>query len=86
MRAAAGEMQHLPQGSWMRLAALHIHCLRQLSHHMVVSPAESKPVPTTRRLRAFREMLHKAWPAQCSEKVLGHVRNVPRLCVDRMAS
>ena len=70
MRAAAGEMQHLPQGSWMRLAALHIHCLRQLSRHMAVSPAEFKPVLTMRRLRAFRDALRHAWPAQCSGKVL----------------
>ena len=80
MRAAAGVMQHLPQGSWMRLAALHIHCLAQLSRHMVVSPAKSTPVLTMRRLKAFGGMLPQAWPAQCSRKVLGHVRNVPRLC------
>lgn len=37
LRAAAGSLTHLPQGTWMRLAALHIDCLKQLSAHMVVS-------------------------------------------------
>ena len=31
-------------------------------------------------------MLPQAWPAQCSGKVLGHVRNVPRLGFNCMAS
>lgn len=37
LRAATGALQHLPRGTWMRLAALHIHCLGQLSLDLVVS-------------------------------------------------
>ncbi len=37
LRAAASMLEHMPPGTWMRLVALHIHCLRQLSLHLVVS-------------------------------------------------
>ena len=36
LRAAASMLEHMPPGTWMRLVALHIHCLRQLSLHLVV--------------------------------------------------
>ena len=46
LRAAAGSLTHLPQGTWMRLAALHIDCLKQLSAHMVVScPNPCRNIP-----------------------------------------
>ena len=36
LRAATGALQHLPRGAWMRLAALQMHCLGQLSWDLLV--------------------------------------------------
>lgn len=43
LRAAARALRHLPPGTWMRLAALYIHCLRQLSLHLPVSATVPSP-------------------------------------------
>jgi hypothetical protein len=37
LSAAAGALQKLPRSAWMRMAALHVHCLGQLSRDLVVS-------------------------------------------------
>ena len=52
LRAATGAVRQLPPGTWMRLAALHIHCLRQLSPRLAVSAAAPQRAPSAHRKHA----------------------------------